>query len=120
MNQSKHQRIRSGRDNLATRYQVMSSPLSVQNVEKCSLERLVCLHITDLHTKVSNILVISVIIKLQHRVMSRNIFSLNMKVSSILVISVIIILIIREIFRDIFSLYMKESGILVTNVIIKL
>ena len=49
--------------------------------------------------KVSSILVISVIIKLQHRVIFRHIFSLNMKVSSILVISVIIKLHNRVNFR---------------------
>ena len=37
MNQNKHQRIRSDRDNLGTRYQVMLSLLSAPNVEKCSI-----------------------------------------------------------------------------------
>ena len=49
--------------------------------------------------KESSILVISVIIKLQRRVVFRNIFGLYMKVSSILVISVIIKLHTRVIFR---------------------
>ena len=35
----RHQRTRSGRDNLGSRYQVMLSQLSVQNVEKCLLRK---------------------------------------------------------------------------------
>ena len=58
--------------------------------------------------KVSSILVISVIIKLQDRIIFRHIFSLNMKVSSTLVISVIINLQNRQIFRDIFGLAMLK------------
>ena len=49
--------------------------------------------------KESSILAISVIIKLQSRVIFRDIFNLNMKVSSIFVISVIIKLHNRVVFR---------------------
>ena len=69
---------------------------------------------------ISSIIVISVIIKLQHRVVFRLIFSLYMKVSSIHVISVIIELHNRVVFRDIFNQHMKVSSILVISVIIKL
>ena len=63
-------------------------------------------HIFSLNMKVSSILVISVIIKLQHRVISRDIFSLNMKASSILVINVIIKLLYAVILTDTKSLNM--------------
>ena len=58
--------------------------------------------------KKTSILVISVIIKLQDRVVFRSIFSLNMKVSNILVISVIIKLQDRVILRDTFGLAILE------------
>ena len=77
MNQNKHQRIRLGRDNLGTRFQVMLSLLSVQNVEKSLLREEICWDITDLNMKVSSILVISVIIKLQREVVFRDIFSVS-------------------------------------------
>ena len=86
---SKHQR-RSVKDNLETKYQVILCQLYVQNVEKDLLEMTFCWHISDIHMKVLSILVISVIIKLQLRVVFSNILSLNMKVSSTRVIIVII------------------------------
>ena len=70
--------------------------------------------------EITNIFVISVIIKLQRRDFFRNTFGLNMKVSGILAISVIIKQFKRVVFGRIFSLYMKVSSILVISVIIKL
>ena len=66
--------------------------------------------------KVSSILVICLIIKLQEWVVFRDIFSLNIK-SNILAISVIKKLQHRGVFRGILSPNMKVSSILVINVI---
>ena len=46
--------------------------LSVRNVEKCLQRKVIFRHITDLYMKVSSILVISVIIELQHKVIFSN------------------------------------------------
>ena len=76
--------------------------------------------------KVSSTPVISVITKLHHIVIYKDIFSLNMGEESMLVISVIIKLQHREIFRDIFGLAMFEIQFLINqfnipiNLIIKI
>ena len=73
---------------------------------KKSIHKVILKHIFSLFMKVSSILVISFIIKLQEWVVYRGIISLNMKVSSFLVICEIKKLQHRRVFRGIFSLNM--------------
>ena len=83
---------------------------------KKSIHKVILKHIFSLFMKVSSILVICLIIKLQEWVVFRDIFSLNIK-SNILAISVIKKLQHRGVFRGILSPNMKVSSILVINVI---
>ena len=92
------------------------SQVSLWSLWKKSIHKVILKHIFSLFMKVSSILVISFIIKLQEWVVYRGIISLNMKVSSFLVICEIKKLQHRRVFRGIFSLNMVSS-ILVNNVI---
>ena len=81
--------------------------------------RVVLRPIFNLSIEESSILVVSVIMKLQHRVFLGPIFSLNMK-DKYLCNQCDYKLQKREISRDILSLNMKGSGILAIIVIMKL
>ena len=72
---------KTGRHGQEAKYRMITSLLSVRNVELSFQEKVEWWHITDPNMKESSFLVISVIIKLHNRFIFRLIFGLNMKVS---------------------------------------
>ena len=70
--------------------------------------------------KMTSLVAVYVIIKLQQRIILKLIFNINMKVSSMFAISVISNTLIRRVLEDIFRLNMKVQSILVISVTIKL
>ena len=70
--QVKRKKVESDHCGEGHKYQMISSLLSVPNVELFTHTDNICWHITDLNMRESSILVISVIIKLHNRVVSRD------------------------------------------------